>query len=86
MVAYTDKNWFYVQVGRGKGRYQNHHRIEGDLPRAVMLYNMLNIGLGYKKRLVCNDFNKPVIAKHVSPMPNVWRNPFEAQPHKLHNV
>lgn len=86
LIAYEDRHLFLVQIGRGKGKYQNHNRVQGDLPHAVMLYNMLNIGNGYKKRLVCNDFNKPVIAKYISPRPQTIRNPFEAQPHKLHNV
>lgn len=67
MVAYTDENIFRIEFAHGqKGRYRLQNQIKGDLPRAVMLYNMLNIGMGFRKRLVCRDFNKTVIAKHVS--------------------
>lgn len=51
-VAYHGKTNFYVQVGRyAKGSYKPRYHIVGSLTQAVMYFNCINIGLGYKKRL-----------------------------------
>jgi len=52
-IAYSSETVFLVQVGRwAKGSYKTRASFKGSLGRAVMHYNMINIGNGYKKRLV----------------------------------
>lgn len=51
-VDYTSDVVFTVEVGRGRGKYDRRGVFVGDLPRAVMFYNCINIGRGHKKRLV----------------------------------
>lgn len=47
---------FRVEVGKGpKGTYKTRYLIVGDLPQAILLYNAINIGNGFKKRLVMNN-------------------------------
>lgn len=65
-IGYHSGTVFQVQVGRGKSSYKNRYLIVGNLGQAVMYYNGINIGNGYKKRLICRDFNKPVIARQFS--------------------
>lgn len=66
-IAYSDRTVFAVQVGRGpKGAYANRYSIQGDLARAVSYFNAINIGNGYKKRLVMVGANKPVLARQFS--------------------
>lgn len=62
-IAYTNKTQFLVEVGKGnKGSYKVRFNVIGDLGRAVMLYNGINVGNGYKKRLRAPSFNKPILA------------------------
>lgn len=65
-IAYTDQTEFLVQVGKGKGSYKTKAKFTGNLAQAIMHYNMINIGNGYKKRLIAPSFNKPVIARQLS--------------------
>jgi hypothetical protein len=65
-IAYHDENVFHVQIGKGNGKYKTIHSFIGLLPRAIMEYLARNIGYGYKKRLVCWEFNKPIIARYIS--------------------
>ncbi len=66
-IAYHSETTFYVQIGKGKkGSYKTSWSFTGNLARAVMYYNGLNIGNGYKKRLVCWDMNKPLLARQFS--------------------
>lgn len=52
-IAYSSETMFYVQIGkRAKGAYKNEYVIKGNLYRAANYYNSINIGLGFKKRLV----------------------------------
>lgn len=64
-VAYSNYTEFLVQVGRGpKGAYRTRYTFIGNLTRALMHYDMINIGNGYKKRLLMpNCSQRPVIAK-----------------------
>lgn len=63
-VGYHSHTEFIVQIGRhSKGGYKARYRIIGNLPQAVALYNAINIGNGYKKRLIAPSFNKPVLAR-----------------------
>lgn len=64
MIAYHSESVFLIQTGKGKkGGYRTKYQIVGNLPQAIMLYKGINIGNGYKKRLVCETFNKPLIAR-----------------------
>jgi len=66
-IAYTDETRFLVQVGRyAKGSYTTRYAIVGNLAQAVLWYNGINIGNGYKKRLYVPSFNRPVLAKEAS--------------------
>lgn len=63
-VVYHYQTEFLVQVGlRKKGSYRTKYRVHGSLPEAVRLYNAINIGNGYKKRLIAPSLNKPLLAR-----------------------
>lgn len=65
-VAYTSETVFEVQLGKGSSSYKTSYSFKGDLGKAVFYYNCLNIGNGYKKRLLCQSFNRPVLARQFS--------------------
>jgi hypothetical protein len=67
-IAYTEETEFLVQVGRySKGAYKTRYNIKGNLTQAVLLYNCINIGKGYKKRLHMPACSKnPILAKEAS--------------------
>jgi hypothetical protein len=65
-IAYTDETEFLVQVGKGRGSYSTRYRFTGDLAQAVFYYRGVNVGNGYKKRLIVPSFNKPTLAKQFS--------------------
>ena len=65
-IAYTDDTTFEVQVGRGKSAYATKYSFKGELARAVLYYRGINIGNGYKKRLVMPDAIRPVLARAFS--------------------
>lgn len=64
-VAYHDKTVFLVQIGRGKkGGYHTKYCIEGNLTQAVFYYNGINLGNGYKKRLLMPSCShNPILAR-----------------------
>jgi hypothetical protein len=66
MVGFTNQSVFEVQVGRWKSAYKTRYTFTGDLWRATRYFNCINIGRGYKKRIICRSFNKPVIARAFS--------------------
>lgn len=49
---YSDSTKFDVQVGKGKSAYKTRYSFTGDLRQAAFYYHSLNIGNGYKKRLL----------------------------------
>lgn len=65
-IAYTDDTTFEVQVGRGKSGYTTRYSFKGNLHQAVLYYRGINIGKGYKKRLVMPDAIRPVLARAFS--------------------
>jgi hypothetical protein len=66
-VSYTNQTEFLVQVGKGKGSYRTKYQIFGNLHQAVAWYKGINIGNGYKKRLLMPACEKnPVLAREVS--------------------
>ena len=67
-IAYSSETDFLVQVGKGaKGSYKTRCTIKGNLGQAVFWYNCINIGYGYKKRLMMPSCSrKPVLARQSS--------------------
>lgn len=63
-IAYTSETKFLVQIGKGrKGAYKTRYTFTGDLYKAVFYYSGINIGNGYKKRLLMPSAKKPVLAR-----------------------
>lgn len=65
-IAYTEDTEFLVQIGRGKSAYTTRYSFKGELARAVFYYRGINIGRGYKKRLIMPAANRPVLARAFS--------------------
>lgn len=65
-IAFTNLTQFQVQVGRYSSSYKPHYTFTGSLAKAVAYYNAINIGRGYKKRLIMVGANKPVLARAFS--------------------
>ena len=65
-IAYTNKTLFLVQVGKERGAYSTKYSIIGNIHQALMYYKGINIGNGYKKRLLVPSFNKPLLARSFS--------------------
>lgn len=65
-IAYTDTTKFEVQVGRGRSAYATRYEFTGNLHQAVHYYCAINIGRGYKKRLVMPNAIRPVLARAFS--------------------
>jgi hypothetical protein len=66
-IAYSSETEFLVQVGRySKGSYHTKYSFKGNLAQAVMYYNGINIGYGYKKRLLMPSSKKPILARSYS--------------------
>lgn len=57
-VYYTPEANFLVQVGSGSSSYQVRYVFTGDLAAAVTYYNAINVGRGFKKRLLMRDCGK----------------------------
>ncbi len=65
-IAYTDETEFLVQIGRGKSGYTTRYSFKGNLHQAVFYYRGINIGRGYKKRLVMPAALRKVLAREFS--------------------
>ena len=65
-IGYSSETEFLVQVGKGKSAYKTRYRFVGNIGQAVAYYRGINIGNGYKKRLVSWSMNKPLLARQVS--------------------
>ena len=67
-ISYHDTTEFLVQVGKDKSKYETRYTFTGNLEQAVMYYRGINIGNGYKKRLVMpsSPRNKGVLARQFS--------------------
>ena len=66
-IAYSEDTEFLVQIGRGKGSYTTKWRFKGNLHTACVYYRGLNVGYGYKKRLLMPSCSKrPVLARQFS--------------------
>jgi len=62
LIGYSEETEFLVQLGKGKGSYKTKWSFKGRLSQAVLHYNGLNIGNGYKKRLLMPSSKNPVLA------------------------
>lgn len=66
-IAYHSETEFLIQIGHGNGSYRTRFKVTGNLGQAVLFYNGLNIGNGYKKRLLMPSCSKnPIIAREIS--------------------
>jgi hypothetical protein len=66
-IAYHSTTDFLVQLGKGKSAYKTKYSFIGNLAQAVIYYRGLNIGNGYKKRLLMPSCSKnPVLARAVA--------------------
>lgn len=66
-IAFSSETMFLVQVGKGsKGAYKTRYSFKGNIQQAAFYYACINIGNGYKKRLLAPTFNKPILARAAS--------------------
>jgi len=66
-IKFHHSNIIKVELGKGKSSYKTKWSFEAkQFSNAVFYFNCLNIGNGYKKRLVCNELNKPLLARAFS--------------------
>jgi hypothetical protein len=67
-IAYTDETEFLIQVGKGKSSYKTQYKFVGKLIQAVIYYRGINVGNGFKKRLMMPSCSKRrgVVARHLS--------------------
>lgn len=66
-LAFSSNTEFLVQVGKGNRSYKTRYKFLGDsFNQAVMHYNAINIGNGFKKRLISYQLNKPLLARQFS--------------------
>jgi hypothetical protein len=68
-IAYASDTEFLVQCSKrrtSKSEYETRARFVGNLAQAVMYYNMINVGNGYRKRLLMPSAAKPVLARQGS--------------------
>lgn len=61
-ITYHSETVFLVQVGKGSSAYQTRYSFTGNLAQAVSYYNSINIGNGYKKRLLMPSSKQPTLA------------------------
>ena len=66
LIGYSSETDFLVQVGYKRGAYVTRYSFKGNLHQAVLYYRGINIGRGYKKRLLAPSFTKPVLARAFS--------------------
>lgn len=66
-ITYCNDTKFIVQLGKGKGKYTAKYTFVGNLQQAVFYYYGLNIGNGYKKRLILkSSIQNRVLAREMS--------------------
>jgi hypothetical protein len=66
LIAYHVSTAFLVQIGRGKSAYRTKYKIVGNLTQAVLYYNGLNVGNGYKKRLLMPSARNAILARQLA--------------------
>lgn len=65
-IIYTEDTDFLVQVGHKNQKYTTRYAFKGNLHQAVFHYRCINIGNGYKKRLLMPGAMRPVLARAFS--------------------
>jgi hypothetical protein len=61
-ISYDENTIFHVQTGRyTKGAYSNRYTILGNAVKAFFYYECINIGRGYKKRLILSGRKQPLV-------------------------
>lgn len=65
-LAYTSETVFLVQVGKNRGAYRTMWSFNGDPFEAAKYYRGLNVGRGYKKRLLMPHAKHPTLAKQIT--------------------
>ncbi len=66
-ICFHKDNVIKVEIGKGDRGYKTHSTFEAkDFGQAVWLYNGINIGNGYKKRMICDSLNKKLLARAFS--------------------
>lgn len=56
-----------IQVGKGKGSYKTRYTFKAyEIGKAILYYKGINVGNGYKKRLIMPSLNKPVLGRVIS--------------------
>ena len=75
-IAFHKTSIIKIQIGWGRQGYKTKNAFgPSEFARAVITYNGINIGNGYKKRLYCETLNEPVLARAVSYKPGITKNP-----------
>lgn len=64
-IEFCSSTEFLVQTASPKGSYRTRYRFQGNLGQAVLYFNAINLGWGWRKRLLAPSFQKPVLAKAV---------------------
>lgn len=63
-ISFHEDSIIKVQIGKGSSAYKESYSFSAaDFSKAVMHYNCINIGNGYKKRLYCDSLNKKTLHK-----------------------
>jgi hypothetical protein len=62
-VSYDQNTVFKVQIGKKKSAYKDKYKFFGDLTKAVFYYDCINIGKGFKKRLIIDKQRKPLLVE-----------------------
>lgn len=65
-LAYTNQTEFLVQIGKNRSAYRTKWRFTGNIHQAVAYYRALNVGRGYKKRLLMPSAKHPTLAKQIT--------------------
>lgn len=65
-LVYTNMTEFLVQIGKNRSAYRTKWRFVGNIHQAVTYYRGLNVGYGYKKRLLMPSAKHPVLAKELT--------------------
>jgi len=63
LIGFSSETDFLVQLGKGRGSYRTKWGFKGNLPQALLYYKSLNVGNGYKKRLLMPSSSKPILAR-----------------------
>lgn len=65
-LAYTNQTEFLVQIGKNRSAYRTKWSFTGNIHQAVAYYRALNVGRGYKKRLLMPSAKHPTLAKQIT--------------------